>query len=90
MKVTFDKSFVKDIEFITQSKVAHKIADAIEALQQVESVKDSIYVKKLKGFNAYYRLKVGEYRLGFRIDNRVAVFERCLHRKEIYKYFPKK
>lgn len=45
-------------------------------------------LKKLKGGGNYYRIRVGEYRIGIIVEGDAITFVRCLHRKEIYRYFP--
>jgi mRNA interferase RelE/StbE len=43
----------------------------------------------LTGFKNYYRLRIGEYRLGFeKIDENTLRFILIAHRKDIYKIFP--
>jgi mRNA interferase RelE/StbE len=45
-------------------------------------------LKKLKTGMAYYRLRIGDYRLGMVIEGDGVKFVRLLHRSEIYRYFP--
>ncbi|WP_202218315.1 type II toxin-antitoxin system RelE/ParE family toxin [Okeania sp. KiyG1] len=45
-------------------------------------------IKKLKGEEEYYRIRVGDYRLGIKVNDGIVFFVRILHRKEIYRYFP--
>ncbi|HBY75652.1 MAG TPA: plasmid stabilization protein, partial [Cyanobacteria bacterium UBA11148] len=45
-------------------------------------------LKKLKTEGDYYRIRVGDYRIGIVINEDVVVFVRVLHRKEAYRYFP--
>lgn len=47
-------------------------------------------VQKLKGYQEYYKLRFGNYRVGLRIDceKKVIEFRRVLHRKDIYRSFP--
>lgn len=47
-------------------------------------------VQRLKGYRSYYKLRVGSYRVGLRIDftSRVIEFLRALHHKDIYRRFP--
>jgi mRNA-degrading endonuclease RelE of RelBE toxin-antitoxin system len=45
-------------------------------------------LKKLKGVKSYFRLKLGDYRIGLALENNTLVFVRFLDRKDIYKYFP--
>jgi len=42
----------------------------------------------VKGFPGYFRIRVGDYRLGFSFHNDTVTLIRFLHRKEIYRYFP--
>jgi mRNA interferase RelE/StbE len=45
-------------------------------------------VRKLKGWDDYYRIRVGDYRIGIKLEEECIVFSRFLHRKDIYRYFP--
>jgi mRNA interferase RelE/StbE len=46
-------------------------------------------LKKMKGFKAFYRIKLGDYRIGFELINKNTVyFVAVSHRKDIYKTFP--
>jgi len=47
-------------------------------------------VEKLKGYDEFYKVRFGSYRLGIRIDqkNRVIEFRRVRHRQDIYRKFP--
>jgi mRNA interferase RelE/StbE len=47
-------------------------------------------VQKLKGYQEYYKIRFGSYRVGLRIDfeERVIEFRRVRHRKDIYREFP--
>jgi mRNA-degrading endonuclease RelE of RelBE toxin-antitoxin system len=42
----------------------------------------------LTGFKTAYRLRLGNYRIGFFFENETAELVRVLNRKDIYKYFP--
>ena len=43
---------------------------------------------KLQGGDDFYRIRVGDYRLGIIVELEAVVFVRCLNRREIYRYFP--
>ena len=47
-------------------------------------------VEKLKGYEEFYKVRFGSYRLGLKIDqkNRVIEFRRVRHRQDIYRKFP--
>lgn len=47
-------------------------------------------VQKLAGYQEYYKLRIGRYRVGIRLDfeERIIEFQRVLHRNDIYREFP--
>lgn len=88
METKIDKSFNKDTKKIFDQAILDKIADAIFNVQKAESPKQIKNLKKLKGRSGEFRIKIGDYRLGIIIFETTVEFIRCLHRKDIYKYFP--
>jgi mRNA interferase RelE/StbE len=46
------------------------------------------FLRKLSGADDYYRIRVGEYRLGVVIQGDKVEFVRCLHRRDLYRFFP--
>jgi mRNA interferase RelE/StbE len=43
----------------------------------------------MKGFEHYWRIRTGDYRIGIRItDDRTVIFYRVKSREEIYRVFP--
>ncbi len=42
-------------------------------------------VKKLTNFTPEYRLRVGDWRVLFEIENQTIVIHRVLHRREVYR-----
>lgn len=44
--------------------------------------------EKLQGYKNCYKVRFGNYRVGLKYENNTISFDRVLHRKEIYKYFP--
>ncbi|RKY93503.1 MAG: hypothetical protein DRQ01_04625 [Ignavibacteriae bacterium] len=45
-------------------------------------------LKKIQGTKDYYRIRMGNHRLGMIIKKGEVELIRILHRKDIYKYFP--
>ena len=88
MKVSVDKSFVKDSDKIRDKKLLQKLTESIEQVMACKSAADIQNLKKLQGFKNHYRIRIGDYRAGVVIKNEEVVFERLLHRKDIYKYYP--
>lgn len=68
--------------------VRRHIRDTIDEIGRAQSLQELTGVKKLKGSGDYYRIRVGEYRIGVILAGDSVVFVRCLDRKDIYRYFP--
>lgn len=88
MKVEFRTSFTKDLKNISDKSILKRAKEAIEAVEKAETLAEIQNRKKLKGEKNYFRLKIGEFRLGFALENDIVIFVRFLPRKDIYKYFP--
>jgi mRNA interferase RelE/StbE len=88
MKVAFTKDFHKQLAEINDKKLSKAILAIIENVEQANSLKDIISVKKLKGHKAAYRIRSGDYRIGFFIEKGEALFAAVVPRQSIYKQFP--
>lgn len=88
MNVQFRASFVKDLRSINDKDTLRRIKETVEQIEQAQDLGNIPNLKKLKGSGNYFRVRVGEYRIGMAIENQIATLVRCLNRKEIYRYFP--
>ena len=88
MNVQFRASFSKDLRSIKNKNLLDRIRETIEYIEKAQKLPDIANLKKLKGGSIYYRIRVGEYRIGLTIENDTVAFVRFLNRKEIYRYFP--
>ncbi len=87
MNIEIRRSFEKDalkLPAVTQTQL-YKV---VYSLSQIEKLSELTSCKKLSGFKNAYRIRMGEYRIGFIIENGTVELIRVLGRKEIYKYFP--
>jgi mRNA interferase RelE/StbE len=88
MKLEVQKSFEKDIEKITDKKLAKQLNAILEELETSQSLADVRPLKKMKAKGNYYRIRIGNYRLGLKQEKEVLILLRFMHRKDIYSYFP--
>ena len=88
MKVEFRESFLKDLRVVNDKNLLSKVKAAIENAEQAETLQAIIKLKKLKGSKDYFRIKLGDYRIGLKFENDTISFVRLLHRREIYRFFP--
>ncbi|BAY79641.1 hypothetical protein NIES25_61260 (plasmid) [Nostoc linckia NIES-25] len=88
MNVEFKKSFEKDLSKIRDETLLQRIQAVIEEVENAENLAEVNNIKKLKADGDYYRIRIGDYRIGLTISDGAIVFVRALQRKDIYRYFP--
>ena len=88
MNVRFRSSFKKDLKRIKDPDLLNQVNSAIEAVKATESISAISNLLKLKGYQEFYRIRIGNYRIGLRVTDDAVIFVRLLHRREIYRYFP--
>jgi mRNA interferase RelE/StbE len=88
MNVLFKASFKKDLKRIKDPRLLAKIGDLIDHVKAVEVPVEIGNLSKLKGHDDFYRIRLGNFRIGVRITAEGVIFIRCLHRKDIYNFFP--
>ena len=91
MNISFKPSFIKDFKSLPselKNEVRKICADTFPSIKSVFDFK-KYPVKKISGFSKYYRIKIGDYRIGFKKETGSDIcFMRVKHRKDIYKIFP--
>ncbi|CAD5253559.1 MULTISPECIES: type II toxin-antitoxin system RelE/ParE family toxin [Imperialibacter] len=88
MNLEFSKSFEKQLKGIPDNISKEGVAGAIKEIIEAKTVSQIPSAKKMKGHKSAYRIRIGDYRLGFYIDKGVALITTLAHRKDIYKKFP--
>ncbi len=89
MEIVFDRSFSKSLDKLTDREIKDKIEQVIAEVDAANSLLDVSNVKKMQGFKTFYRIRVGDYRLGVELENSLTLrFIVVLHRKDIYRKFP--
>ena len=89
MKIRYTKRFSKDLDgIIHDADLKKRLLDVLEKLQQMDSLGDMSNVRKIQGYEEYFRIRIGDYRLGIKMTKDYIEMLRFLHRKEIYRKFP--
>ncbi len=89
MIIEFDKSFEKSLIKVKEKALFNKIESLIETIEKAEKISEIKNVKKLTGFKNYYRIRIGDFRLGFeKINDNTTRFITVARRKDIYSIFP--
>ena len=88
MKTLYSKKFLKDLSKIPKNQRATIEVFVFEILVKCSSITESGNIEKLRGYQKYYKIRFGNYRVGLKLEGETLVLERVLHRKDIYRYFP--
>ncbi|HEX7585362.1 MAG TPA: type II toxin-antitoxin system RelE/ParE family toxin [Prolixibacteraceae bacterium] len=88
MNIRVNKVFLKEL-----AKLPARERQKVEKLlfEEVENYKSPTQIpnfRKLKGYRNYYKIRFGDYRVGLKLEDDTLYFERILHRKDIYKFYP--
>jgi mRNA interferase RelE/StbE len=78
--INFKPKAIKDLQAID-------LRDRARIFEKAEAMQDNLVgdVKKLTNFTPEYRLRVGNYRVLFEIEDNEIVVYRVRHRKDIYR-----
>jgi len=87
MKVEFSAKFSKDLDSVKKESTKQAILATIEELEQAENLNDVRGLKKLVGHSSAFRIRIGDYRLGFFFEKDGVLLGRIAHRKDIYSLF---
>ena len=80
MQIEIRKSAIKDLKQISEPYKT-TIHNKILELKKFPNLQN---IKKLTNFEPAYRLRVGDYRVLFDVENELIIIGRVLHRKESY------
>jgi mRNA interferase RelE/StbE len=89
MQIRFTKTFLRDLAKVQPPKRRKQIeAFVFEALPISNSLGELGIVEKMTGFDNYYKIRFGEYRIGLLKTSDHIELLRVLNRKDIYQVFP--
>ncbi len=82
--IVFKKSALKELQSLPQ-KIQQKIIDATTLLA-VNPYTELLQIKKLKGTDSLYRIRIQDYRIIYLIENNLIKITviKIGHRKEVY------
>lgn len=89
MKSLYKPSFIKDLKQLRGTPEFSRIRVLVfEEMLSWEKLTKHRQIKRLNAKENAYRMRVGDYRIGFYCTGDVLVFARVLHRRDIYRFFP--
>jgi mRNA interferase RelE/StbE len=85
----FKRTFLRDLAElpITSRKKLEKLV--FEDFPENSTIPDKLDIRKIQGHDDYYRIRMGDYRIGCEIKaGNMIIFYRVKNRKDIYRVFP--
>ncbi len=88
MTAIITDEFRKSLRKLNNKEVNERVLEAIENIEIAQNVTEIRGLKKLKGYQTAYRIRIGDYRIGLHIFGDTVHFTRVANRKNIYDEFP--
>ena len=89
MIVIPSSSFCDDFERIRNKNIIQRALHAFEKLEAANSLRELPNIKSMKGYPGFYRLRFGDFRIGFRlVDENTIRLLAIEHRSVFYRDFP--
>lgn len=89
MRIEYSERFLKDLKQLKNTEVYLAIKRfCFEELPQHDALLSVNNVKKIQGYKDYYRIRIGDYRIGIKSENDTLIIMRVMHRRDIYRLFP--
>ena len=79
---------MRDLKKIRDDSLRRRVSEAIQQVEEAEMLRELPNLTRLSGTGDFYRIRVGDYRIGVAVEGDEVEFVRCLHRRDIYRYFP--
>lgn len=87
MKLKSKPSFHRDFKKMPK-KVQLMAQEAYDQMEKASDLRSLSSVKKMSGHKNYYRYRMGNYRIGFCVEDNSIVLLRLMSRERIYLVFP--
>ena len=88
MKVSFEASFARDLKGIKDKALLKRVEQVIAEVKAAATLSEIKSLIKMRGYVTFYRIRLGDYRIGIEVLEDEVIFVRMLHRRDIYRYFP--
>lgn len=88
MNILYESSFKRDLSQLRDKRIKKSLQKVIEQIHIAEKPSEIIHLEKLRSRKSYYKIRIGDYRIGLELREDTFIFVRFLHRRDIYRYFP--
>lgn len=84
-EIIFDKQIQKDLKGLSRKTIEFLVDTVVEKLSENPFPNQKGNPKKLKG-HSYFRLRIGDYRVLYEVDETQVKVYGIVHRKDVYKH----
>jgi len=89
MDIEFSKSFEKQTSQIKDKALLIRLSKLVKRVMECKSLTEIPNLKPMVGYTGFYRIRLGEYRVGISLENKTVWFLFFGKRDEsTYKRFP--
>ncbi len=89
MELEYRASFVRDLGRIRNADVRRRVDRVVQDLEAAASIANVPRAARINSpAGRFYRIRIGNYRLGLALQDGTCILVRCLHRRDIYRRFP--
>ena len=88
MEIRYHPRFDRDTRRIRSRDLSSRLERTIAELKAASNIRAVSGVQPITGSGTYYRIRIGDYRLGLELASNTAVLLRFGHRREFYRGFP--
>ena len=88
MEIRYEARFNRDMARIGNPVLGRRVERIIEDLETASAITEVRNVRRMRGAERHYRIRIGDYRLGVPMEGDVVTLLGFGHRSEIYRYFP--
>lgn len=88
MIIEVDESFKKDFKALKNKELEKRVIDKLNLIEKAFSINEVSNIKKMRWFNNFYRIRIGDYRIWLSLEWNKIILIRLRSRKDIYNVFP--
>ena len=88
MKLQFTDSFEKDIRKYKDQSLLRRIDSVMDLIEQSNNLDNILNIKAMRGSPEFYRIRIGNFRLGFHFANGIVRILAFGKREDFYRSFP--
>ena len=88
MEIRFRPRFNRELRRTRNPNLRRRVELVIENLEAASTISEIPGIRRMSATGDFYRIRVGDYRIGVEVEDDVVVLHRFGHRSDIYRSFP--